>query len=219
MKNDLKFSDLGKAYSLNLYNLNEARSVFEDECRQLNSNVEEYIEELAKRHNSNKEEFLAKIFNWGTTENASKVKEGPWVNFSQANVVPLNLKVQGKRFTKGIAFIKFESAFDNQQRKFLFRVWFENCYDKNENIDETIFKLAQKSPEKFPMSKYIKSNTCVIGCWELDEELVSNIGSIVKRCLNLVEEAIGELYPENSYNKRELISNDTDAKTTEEDAA
>ena len=207
MKDNLKFSELGVAYSTNLFNLSEARKVFEEECRQLNSNVDELVKEHKRSYNSDKSKFLTKIFTWGNPAPWSTTKDGSWLNFVQGTYIDLNLKTPGRqKFENSIAYIQFEITFDDELRRFIFKVRFENKYEKNDLLDEKVFELAAKCPEDFPKAKHIKSSTSILGYWELDQHLAQNINSIVTKSMMLIENAFSELYPEEKYKQKVTAS-------------
>lgn len=200
MKESLKFCELSSAYSLNLHNLNEARKVFEEECIQFNEHVENKVKTHKIGHNSDKSKFLPKVFTWGNNHPWCTMKEGNWKSFVQGTTVELNLRVPGRqKFENNIGFLRFEISYLDEVRKFVFKVKFENQYTKNEFIDEKVIDLASKRPEDFPSAKLIKSSTGIISVWELDENLINKLSSIITNSMLLVEEAISHLYPETSY--------------------
>lgn len=195
MKDQINFSELGAAYSLNLHNLNEARKIFETEAEQLSEKIGDLLKESVKSQNRDTSNPLIKICTWGEVRDESTVKEGNWIKFKQCQHVGINLKVEGKNnFRNGVASLKFEIGYDDQERRFLFKVRFENHFDKNELLDEKVYELASRKPSDFPSAKLIRASTALVGCWELNEELCQNFSVIVLRCLKLVQETIGEIY-------------------------
>lgn len=109
-----------------------------------------------------------------------------------------------QKFENNIAFLRFEVVFSDDLRRFVFRAKFENKYTKNELIDEKIIEMASKRPNEFPGSKLIKSSTGILCVWELDQNLINNLNFIVNNCMGLIEEAIGELYPQSGYKDQTL---------------
>ena len=205
MKDNLKFTELGTAYSLNLYNLNEARKVFEEECRQINALVEDLVKDHKSSHNTDKSKFLAKIFTWGNIDPWCTLKEGNWTSFVQGTTSGMNIRIPGRqKFENNIAFLRFEITFSDDLRRFVFRAKFENKYTKNELIDEKVIEMASKRPTDFPGSKLIKSSTGILCVWELDQNLINNLNFIVNNCMGLIEEAICELYPQSLYSSQSL---------------
>ena len=209
MKDDLSFSDVSFAYMANLQNLDEARQIFEKECRNLNNKIIELVSEKCNSRNKDLSSQLRKKFWWGdaTDETLSSRRPGHWINFVQGTSIPMSIKAPGqKNFKNNVAYLHFEVSFDQEAKRHLFKVRFQNDFDKNDQLDEKLHALALAQPEKFRQSKHIKQSCAIIGVWELDQGLVENLNTIILNSLDLVQEMIAQEFPDSLYGQNEEVS-------------
>lgn len=213
MKDILLFSDVSMAYSSNINNLNEAKQIFETECKGLNDRILNLADEICTARNKDKNRFLRSIFYWGEcTDSESSKKNGNWVSFTQRTSLGLCIKAPGrKNFDNNVAFLSFEIAFDQDLKRFMFKVKFDNLYAKNDQLDERLYALASQSGF-FKNGLHIKSSSTILGSWELNAELSESVNEIVVKSLDLVQEMILLEFPENLYNK-------ADTETTQGDGS
>lgn len=194
------FSEVSIAYSLNLKNLDEARQIFEKECKNLNAKILELLEEKCRERNSERTNPLFKKFSWGDVENASTMRQGHWLNFSQGTAASICIKPPGKaRFDRNIASLNFEMMFDSEFNRYMFKIRFQNDYARNEQMDERLQALAAQYPDKFPKSSHVKSSSAILGTWDLDTDLVNHLEKIIDNCMNLVQEMVNFEFPDAEY--------------------
>jgi hypothetical protein len=210
MKDDIKFTDVSLAYSANLQNLDEARQIFEKECRNLNSIVLDLATEKCGSRNKDRSATLRKKFYWqDISDSESSRRSSHWLNFSQGTSISISLKAPGrKNFEKDKAYLYFDISFDSELKRYMFNVHFRNDYARNDQLDERLFSLAQSKPEKFPNPKHIKQSCAILGVWELNHELIENLNDIVISSLDLVQEMIELELPDALYNVATEVESD-----------
>lgn len=202
MKDSIKFTEVALAYSANLQNLDEARQIFEKECRGLNSMVLDLVNEKCVSRNKDRTATLRKKFYWqDISDSESSRRSSHWLSFLQGTSVSISLKAPGrKNFEKDKAYLYFEISFDADFKRYMFTVHFRNDYARNDQLDERLFSLASSKPDKFPNPKHIKQSCAILGVWELDHKLVEGLNDIVINSLDLVQEMIELELPDSLYN-------------------
>ncbi len=214
MKDDMKFTDVALAYSANLQNLDEARQIFEKECRNLNSIVLDLANEKCVSRNKDRTNSLRKKFFWqDISDSESSRRSSHWLSFLQGTSVSISLKAPGrKNFEKDKAFLYFEISFDADFKRYMFTVHFRNDYARNDQLDERLFALANSKPDLFQNPKHIKQSCAILGVWELDQTLVENLNTIVINSLDLVQEMIELELPDSLYNVAQEDTSNQDLK-------
>lgn len=188
-----KFSDVSMAYSNNIYNLNEARNIFENECRVLSDKIQTHCDEMKGNAKS-----LAHKFRWGNINEYKTLKAGAWTSFIQAIHIGMDVRVpECKRFDNNIAHLWFDLSFDHELKRFCFKIRFENKFSRNDQFDETVVQIALK--EHFKEARPVKNSTAILATYELNDALFENISSMVANAMLVVQEAIDTLYPDSLY--------------------
>ena len=218
MKDNMKFTEVALAYSANLQNLDEARQIFEKECRGLNSMVLDLVNEKCVSRNKDRTATLRKKFYWqDVSDSESSRRSSHWLSFLQGTSVSISLKAPGrKNFEKDKAYLYFEISFDADFKRYMFTVHFRNDYARNDQLDERLFSLASSKPDKFPNPKHIKQSCAILGVWELDHKLVEGLNDIVINSLDLVQEMIELELPDSLYN---VVTEDTSVLDQKDPAA
>lgn len=194
MSESNKFSDVSMAYSNNLYNLNEARNIFENECRILCDKIQTHCDEMKGNAKS-----LAHKFRWGNVNEYKTLKAGAWTSFVQAIHVGMDVRMpESRRFDNNIAHLWFDLSFDHELKRFSFKIRFENKFSKNDQLDEAIVRIALK--EHFKEARSVKNSTAILATLELNDALFENISTLVANSMLVVQETIDLLYPDSLCN-------------------
>lgn len=196
METQFVFSEVSKAYNGNIANLEQARRRFEGQLAELNDNVMAHLKERCNRpHDGIAKIRFAKPEDWGAA------KDGPWLKFSAATRVGIDIKPPSfEVYKKGAVFLYFESVFDNKKGRFVFQCRLENSNDVETNIDETAQDIIKsKDPSRFPDYCLIKTNTAIISKWELSDELYDKISQIIDDAVLVCEETVDKVFPDSAY--------------------
>lgn len=189
------FSEVSTTYNANLNQLNDARQIFEKEVRSLNEFVHAHLSERRQA-----EQRIEKL-RWEAAEDWSTGREGPWLNWYCGTRIRLDVKLPGKtRFRKGAAFVYFQTIFDHDLDRFMFRCRLENQNTIAEDIDEQAFGIVQKRGEnEFPGAHHVKANTAILFRYPLQDSLFDELNRNVDRALGAVEQAIEIILPDDRY--------------------
>lgn len=191
-----RFSDVSLSYNANAANLDQARWIFQKEVSELNGWVQSHLSEMIKRPR----EGIKKV-RWSDCEDWSTAKDGPWLNFIGATVVGLDMSPpELSIFKRGVAYLYFETRFDSDVNRFMFRARFENQDVVSKILDETVMEVVRsKGDEMFPNSEQIKSNTAILFKREIGNELFENVNQFIDSAVLVCEEAVDRLFPDSQY--------------------
>ncbi len=204
------FSEIFGAYNATLVNLNEARTVFQNELYELNELIMDHLQDACRRA---PDKGQIKKFRWARPEESSSPKELSWTSFVAGAFLRLDILQPGhKRFRKAAAYVYFETKYDKEFNRFMFQCRFENQNNVNKNIDEKIVELLEGKKQELKNSYQIKSNTSVIFREELENILFENINDLIDNSLQVIETAVDILLPDVEYGKinEEEIEEDND---------
>ena len=200
MKKDLMFSEVSSAYAANFKNLNEARQIFENECKIINNRLFNLVEEKCRNLNAAASAHLRRKFSWDKTMDESSQRSSDWATFSQETIAPINLRIPGKKnFDKKVAKLSFEISFDNEHNRFMFKIYFLNAYIKMENLDESLADLALLQPDTFKNAKRLLKSTAILGVWDINAELLDTLEIIINKSLDLVQAMVDRELPDSNY--------------------
>lgn len=201
MKDDLTFSEVALAYSANLSNLDEARQIFENECRNINNMMVELVNDKCLTRNKDRSSQLSKKFAWGeVNDSQSSRRPSHWLSFAQVTTLPICIKTpERKKFENNVAFLHFDLSYDSDMKRHMFKVRFQNDFQKHDQMDEKIVAMAVTQSGKFRNPKHIKQSCGILGVWEIDKELAENLNNIILNSMDLVQEMVNQEFPDSLY--------------------
>ena len=193
MAHERRFSEVAVAYNQSLANLNTARDIFEKELDQLIAGVLDHLETVIVRHN--KDEQIKDKMRWADPEDQSRKKDGPWINYTAAASVALDIRPPtAKNFKKGAAYLTFECVFDaNGGNKFVFRCRLDNQNSVFTELDEKVFELIKTKADGFPKAEHIKSDVTILFSRDLEDSLFADINQHIDSSLAVCQEAVDVL--------------------------
>jgi len=202
MSRKVTFSEISLVYNLHAFSLNEARQAFQEETMRLNQIVQEQLKEIAGRFTAQASTGIAKV-RWGTPEDHSSARDVSWLNFLAGIELAVDIRPPGYQiYRKGAAFMYFETRFDDEMKKFVFQVRFENSNSVDAMLDEHLHKVLSENPDKdLPGSYPVKTNTVILCRRELDESLSDAICVVIEKCLRKTIEMVDRVFPDQAYPK------------------
>ena len=190
-----KFSDVSLSYNANAANLDQARWMFQKEVSELNEWVQNHLSEVIDSRKR-----MDKV-RWSNSEDRTTEKDGPWLNFRSRTRISMNVRPPRlRKFRRSVAYLYFETRFDSDLNRFMFRARFENQNVVSPVLDETVMEVVRsKGDEMFPNSEQIKSNTAILFKREIANELFENMNQFIDSAVVVCEEAVDKIFPDSQY--------------------
>ncbi len=196
MSSDKRLSEVSLVYNKHVANLDRARQIFEEEMQNLVDFVHKHFED----RRTWPQEGVRKV-RWGKPQPWSSARSVPWLNWIAATRVRMDVKPPNyKVFRKAAAFVYFQIGFVADIGCFAFECRLENQNAIDTDLDEETFSVIQKQDSaRYPRAEHIKRDTTVIYRCDIEESLFDDINDWVDRGLNVICEAVDQMFPDTQY--------------------
>jgi hypothetical protein len=202
MSSDKRLSEVSLAYNKHVVNLDRARKVFEEEMQNLVDFAHKHLDD----RRTWPQEGVRKV-RWGKPQPTSSARSVPWLNWVAGTKVRMDIRPPNfKVFRKAAAFVYFEIVFVRDIGNFVFECRLENQNIIDTDLDEETFAVIQKhDSSEFPRAEHIKRDTTVIYRCDIEESLFDDINNCVNRGLDVICEAVNQIFPDSEYTDTSAI--------------